>query len=136
MEGGIAMRIDRMFFATSLVFALIGMALGQYMGLSGRHGQHVTHAHVLLVGFVISIVHAVSHRLWLQDVSSRWARLHYALHTLGAAGMAAGLWAMFGGVVGEAQAGPFLGLSGLLVMAAVAMSLAQVWRSARATPSS
>lgn len=31
--GGIFMRIDRLFFATALVFALIGMALGQYMGL-------------------------------------------------------------------------------------------------------
>lgn len=124
------MRIDRLFLVTSLAFALVGMALGQYMGLSGNHEQHLTHAQFLLVGFVISFVHAVSHRLWLQDVSVAWARLHYALHALGAAVLSAGLWAMFAGIVAEPRIGPVLGLSGLLVMVAVAMSLAHAWRSA------
>ncbi len=127
------MRIDRLFLVTSLAFALVGMAPGQYMGLSGNHGQHVTHAHVLLVGFVISFVHAVSHRLWLQDVSAAWARLHYALHALGAAVLSAGLWAMFAGIVAEPLIGPVLGLAGLLVMVAVAMSLVHAWRSAPAS---
>lgn len=123
------MGIDRLFFATAMVFALIGMGLGRYMGLSGRHGQHVTHAHILLVGLVISLIHATTHRLWFHDAPAGWSRLHYGLHMLGAAGMAAGLWAMFAGVVAEAHAGPFLGLSGLLVIAAIAMSLLRILRS-------
>lgn len=123
------MGIDRLFFATAMVFALIGMGLGRYMGLSGRHGQHVTHAHILLVGLVISLIHATTHRLWFHDAPAGWSRLHYGLHMLGAAGMAAGLWAMFAGVVAWAHAGPFLGLSVLLVMAAIAMPPLRILRS-------
>lgn len=107
------MSTDRLFLSTALGFALLGLLLGEYMGLSGSHAQKVTHAHILLVGFVISFVHAVIHRLWLQDVPAAWGRRHHALHVAGALGMAVG---------------PVLGLSGALVIVAMAMPFAKLWR--------
>jgi hypothetical protein len=122
------MSTDRLFLSTALGFALLGLLLGEYMGLSGNNAQKVTHAHILLVGFVISFVHAVIHRLWLQDVPAAGGRRHHALHVAGALGMAVGLWAMFGHVVPEAVAGPVLGLCGALVIVAMAMPFAKLWR--------
>jgi hypothetical protein len=120
---------DRRFLLTALLFALAGMALGAHMATSGRHEQHVTHAHLLLVGFVLSFIHAVIHRLWLQSVSPIWARVHYGAHTAGALGMSAVFWLMFSGFTTEAQGGPYLAAAGTLVMLGVVMPLVKVWRS-------
>jgi hypothetical protein len=122
------MRVDKSFLLTSLIFAITGMGLGLHMGLSGHHEQHVTHAHILLVGAVFSFIHAVTHRLWLKDVSASWAKLHFSIHTIGAIGMSAGLWLMFGRVLSEPQIGPILGLSGLLVLVGVLMSFFKLLR--------
>ena len=48
--------MSRRYLVWALCYAAIGMALGIYMAASHNHGELVTHAHVLLVGFVLSLV--------------------------------------------------------------------------------
>lgn len=48
------MSYDRKYLVWALCYLAAGMALGIYMGASGNHGQLVTHAHTLQVGFVAS----------------------------------------------------------------------------------
>ena len=56
---------DRTYLIWALSYAAVGMALGIYMGISRNHAQFITHAHIMLVGFVTSLIYAVIHRLWL-----------------------------------------------------------------------
>ena len=42
--------MDRRFVLTAFGDAILGLALGIYMAASKNHGQHVTHAHFMLIG--------------------------------------------------------------------------------------
>jgi hypothetical protein len=59
---------DRQYLIWALSYGAAGMALGIYMAASHDHGEFVTHAHIMLVGFVTSLIYAVIHRLWLTAV--------------------------------------------------------------------
>ena len=48
------MRFNRKLLLWALSYTVAGMALGIVMAASHDHAQPVTHAHALLVGFVVS----------------------------------------------------------------------------------
>lgn len=107
--------MDRKFILTGLGYAILGLALGLYMGISKQHGQLVTHAHIMLVGFVVSMVYAMMHKLWLNQAAARLARVQYYLHQIGTAGMTLGLFLLYGQFVAENIVGPILGLFSIAV---------------------
>ena len=78
------MAYDRMYVFTALLYAVAGMVMGIVMAASQNHVQHVTHAHILLIGFIVSFVYAVLHRLWLRSASGVVAGAQFALHQIGA----------------------------------------------------
>ena len=84
--------MDRKFVATGLGFGILGLLLGIYMAASHNHGQLVTHAHIMLVGFVVSFVYGVCHKLWLGNNESGLARIQFYLHVVGAIGLTIGLF--------------------------------------------
>ena len=47
--------MDRKYVLTGLGYALLGLLLGIHMAATKNHGQLVTHAHIMLLGFVVSI---------------------------------------------------------------------------------
>ena len=59
--------LDRKYLVFVLVYAILGMSLGIFMAASHNHGQFVTHAHLLLIGFVVSLIYGVIHKLWLVE---------------------------------------------------------------------
>ena len=101
-------QFDRTYLIWALCYAAVGMALGIYMGGSGNHGQFPTHAHVMLVGFVTSIIYAVIHRLWLTAPARSLATIQFILHQAGSLAMFAGLYLVYGHVASEDQAAPLL----------------------------
>ena len=119
------MKIERIHLTLGLVWLLAGMTLGQIMRESGDHGQLATHAHIMLVGGVLSILWAILYRAfgfrqgvlaWIQTIA----------HQLGAAGMVYSLFNMYGGgQPNMALFGPMIGISGLLVMISVLLILIQ-----------
>lgn len=122
---------DRSYLVWALGYALVGMGLGIYMGASRNHGQFVSHAHIMLVGFVTSLIYAVIHRLWLTAPSRALASIQFILHQAGSLAMFTGLLLMYGHVLGEDRAGPLMGAAtgaiilGMLLM--LVMVLRQPW---------
>src|SRR5579863_6628837 len=110
-------RFDRAYLIWALCYAAAGMALGIYMGASQNHGQFVTHAHVMLVGFVTSLIYAVIHRLWLTAPARSLATIQFILHQAGSLAMFAGLFLVYGQIASEDQA------ARLLVPAVIAVTL-------------
>ena len=102
------MNLDRKFLVWALCYAIVGMSLGIYMAASENHAQHVTHAHVLLAGFVVSFVYATIHRLWLGGKAGGLATVQFVLHQAGVIVMITGLFLLFGGFVPPPQLEPFL----------------------------
>ena len=108
--------MDRKFVATGLGFAILGLILGIYMAASHNHGQLSTHAHIMLVGFVVSFIYGVCHKLWLTNSESRMATIQFYLHVIGAIGITVGLFLLYGGMVAPEKIEPVLSISSISVL--------------------
>lgn len=117
---------DRAHLIAGLVYAALGMGLGIYMAAGQNHVQHVTHAHLLLVGFLLSVIYAIIHRLWLRESGSLLARLQFGFHHVGVVLMVAGLFLLYGGHFSHGQLEPVLAGSSILVLLALLKMLALV----------
>jgi hypothetical protein len=103
--------VDRKFIVTALSYAVVGMALGVYMGASQDHGEFVTHAHIMLLGFVVSFIYGLCHKLWLNNDTSRLAVVQFYVHQVATLILVSGLFLYYGNFVPEATIGPVLGVS-------------------------
>lgn len=113
------MDYGKKFLLWSLGYAAAGIALGIFMAASKNHAQFDAHAHVLLVGFAMSFVYAVIHKLWLGANRPPLAGTQYLLHQAGATVLFLGLLMLYGGGAPEAQLGPVLGIASVAVFVAV-----------------
>lgn len=108
--------MDRKFILTSLGYAIVGMVLGIVMAASKNHGQHVTHAHIMLAGSVVSFMYGLCHKLWLNNTESKLAKIQFYMHQLGVAFLSLGLFLLYGQYAAEATIEPVLSISSLLVL--------------------
>ena len=115
--------MDRKFVISALCYAMLGMLLGIYMAATQDHGQFVTHAHIMLVGFVVSFIYALCHKLWLDGPNRRLAQIQFYLHQGGAAVMVAGLFLLYGRLMPSERVDPFLAVASLAVLIAMGMML-------------
>lgn len=120
------MGFDRKYLVWALAYVATGMALGIYMAASHNHAQHVTHAHILLVGFVVSFIYAVIHKLWLGEMTSRLASIQLIVHQAGALTMFTGLFLLYQGIVPEAQIESILAPSTIIVFIAALLMIVMV----------
>lgn len=120
------MGFDRKYLVWALAYVAAGMGLGIYMAASHDHAQHVTHAHILLVGFVVSFIYAVIHKLWLGGTTKRLASVQLIAHQAGALTMFSGLFLLYGGVVPEAQVERLLAPSTFIVFIAALLMIVMV----------
>lgn len=120
---------DRKYLIWALCYALAGMGLGIYMGESGNHAEFVAHAHIMLVGFVTSLIYAVIYRLWLPAPSRALATIQFILHQAGSLVMFAGLLLLYGRMASEEQVGPLLGPATLAVILGVLLMLVMVLKT-------
>lgn len=119
-------RIARWHLLFALTFAVLGMCLGIFMAVSGNHALHPAHAHILLIGFVISALYAMVYRLWVTRARRATAMVQTGLHELGAVLLGGSLMLLYGGVMTEQALGPFLGVGAISVLTAVIMMIIQV----------
>ena len=120
------MGFDRKYLVWALACLAASMALGIYMAASHNHAQQVTHAHILLVGFVVSFIYAVIHKLWLDGTNSRFAWIQFITHQAGALTMFAGLFLLYGGIVPPEQIEPILAPSTIVVFIAALLMIVMV----------
>jgi len=124
-------RVDRKFVLTAFGYAIIGLALGIYMAGSHNHKQMVTHAHIMLVGFVLSFIYGLCHKLWLDNTTSKLAVAQYYLHQAGSLALLFGLFLLYGGFVDPAAIDPILGIASIVVFAGVVLMKVLFKQSAR-----
>jgi hypothetical protein len=128
-EEGAWMNFDRKYLIWALGYAIAGMGLGLYMAASQNHGQLVAHAHILLIGFAVSFVYAIIHRLWLAKTGKTIARVQFTLHQIATLVVSSGLMLFYGGVVSDSTIGPILGIAASGVLAGVLLMLYMVVKS-------
>jgi len=95
------MSFDRKYLVWALGYAVAGMCVGLYMGASGNHGEMVAHAHILLIGFAVSLFYGLIHKLWLARPQNDRARTVHPPPGLNARRVARPLAALRGRTAGR-----------------------------------
>jgi len=105
----------RNFFTLAIIYSLAGMSLGLHMAMSQDHGQLPTHAHIMVLGWLMSAVFAIFYHLVPAAGTSRLAILHFWLAALSSLGMFIGLFVLYGG---NPSIEPVLGTAAMAYFAA------------------
>jgi hypothetical protein len=108
--------MDRKFIMTGFVYAIVGLILGIHMAASKNHGQMVTHAHIMLLGFVVSFLYGVTHKLWFGNVVSKLATVQYYVHQVGTLTLLTGLFLYYGRIVSIETIDPVLAIASMVVL--------------------
>ena len=95
------MNISRNFLLIGVVWILIGMSIGEYMGATDDHTLLPVHAHINLLGFVLPGIFALVYRAWPTMAESRLAPVHFWLHTIGTLVAMVLLYLFFTGRIAE-----------------------------------
>lgn len=111
-----------------LLWLLLGMLLGEHMGRSGDHGQMPTHAHIMLLGGVLSISWAVIYKVF-EIPAGLLAWVQTGFHQVSTVVMITGLYMLYGHMAEEAVLGPVLGLSAIGAVVSVLLVLVQTLRT-------
>src|SRR4051794_1591017 len=121
--------IARNFFTLAILYALAGMALGIYMGLSQDHSQMPVHAHTMVAGWLMSSVFAFFYHLFPKAGIGALAQLHFWLTAVSGLGLLVSLSLLIGG---NASLEPVVGIWSMLFYASmfvfVVIALPTVYR--------
>ena len=110
------MGFDKKYLVWALGYIVIGMCLGIFMAASHDHGERPTHAHINLIGFVLSLSYGIIHKLWLVHVNQGIAKIQFFLHHAGAIVIFISLFLLYGNIVPEAKLEPILAISSITVL--------------------
>lgn len=77
-------KIGDYYILVSLLWLVLGMAFGIWMGLAGRFGFGSSHAHLNLVGFTASAIFGLICRQYPAIARSALAGLQFAIFEVGA----------------------------------------------------
>lgn len=128
--------VARNFFTLAIVYSLIGLTLGLSMAISQDHTQVATHAHIMVLGWLMSAVFAFFYHLVPAAAASRLASIHFWLSAISSACMLFGLFILFGG---NPSIEPVLAVSSLAFFAATILfafiALSALWKGHRAVAS-
>ena len=125
--------MDRKFVSIGLIYAVIGIALGIFMAATHDYGQHVTHAHIMLVGFVVSFIYGLCHKLWLNNTTSKLAVAQFYIHQVGVAVLVTGLFLLYGNFVALETIDPVLALASITVFVGVILMNVLFYQSSKNT---
>lgn len=75
--------MSQRFIRISVIYLVIGAALGYYMGLSQNFALTPVHVHVTLAGWLTLAVAGLVYHLYPQSAQTRLAKAHFWLHNIG-----------------------------------------------------
>lgn len=120
------------FFASAVVYAILGLILGNVMAASGDHSQMVTHAHMMLIGWVSFAIFGLFYHLFAERCAALLARAHFWLAQVSFIALVVGLFAIYSGQ--ESAGSPIAAvasiayLASMVVFAVVALPVLRVRR--------
>ncbi|MGN6464150.1 MAG: hypothetical protein ACTHLP_01555 [Rhizobiaceae bacterium] len=110
-------RIDETYFLLSLLWLVAGMVFGIWLGATEQMNFGESHAHMALVGFVVSAIFGIMYRFYPAMAGSRVAPYQLWIYQLGAMILVAGkIRVDAGGSPTVVIAGSFVILAGVLLM--------------------
>ena len=120
----------RLFFTLAIIYVILGIVLGLTMDISKDHGEMVTHAHIMLAGWVTSALIAYFYHLFPATGSKPIATFHFWFQAASTVVMLGSLFLFYGGNP-SVEPGAAVGSIGfalsMLLFAYIALPV--VWKS-------
>lgn len=85
------------FFASAIIYAVLGMTLGLVMGMTQDHSQMPTHAHIMLLGWVSFAIFGFFYHTFPSTAANRLANVHFWLAEVSFVILIIGLVLIFSG---------------------------------------
>jgi len=111
-----AEKLSRRWLLAAVVYFLISVGLGTYMGASGRHELFSVHSHAALLGWASMGLTALLYRSFPDAARSRLAPWHFYLYQLAVPAMLVAVAAL---VTGRKEAEPVAGLASAALIVSV-----------------
>lgn len=92
--------VARKFFLLAMTYGVCGMVLGLAMAISHDHTQMPVHAHVMVLGWIMSAVFAFFYHLFPSAGASRLSQVHFWLTAVSGVGLVVSLYFVLAGNVG------------------------------------
>ncbi|MDP3521716.1 MAG: hypothetical protein Q8S02_13935 [Hydrogenophaga sp.] len=112
----------------AVVYFVIGVGMGIYMGASHDHTLKPVHAHVNLLGWASMALIGFYVLHFGDRLSRRLERIQFWLHQVGAVILLVALSLL---VLGNTAVEPLVGITSIVVGASVLLFAVNVWRSLR-----
>lgn len=122
----------QMFFKSGILLLIVGMGAGIFMAASHDHTIAPAHAHLNLIGFVVTCVYGTYYALFPAKAEGLLPKLHWAGHTLAAVAMFPALAAV---LYGRMEFEPVVALASIVAFVAALIFAFVVFRPVRATAS-
>jgi len=113
------------FLRIAVLYILIGVSLGIYMGASGDHSMHPVHAHLNLLGWVAMSLFGLFYRVVPAAAESTLAKAHFWIYVPAHFAQMVLLTLLY---KGNGAVEPVLGICSILVGAAFVCFAIVVWR--------
>ncbi len=123
--------MDKKYIIIALSYALVGLILGSVMAATKNHGQMVTHAHIMLLGFVTTFSYGLCYKLWITNSSTKVAKSQFVLHQLGTILMLSGLYMMYGNLIENHKIEALMGISSVAVILGLILMIYQLIQTNR-----
>lgn len=124
------MSLGNKFLRFAMIYALIGLAIGVWMGASGDFRIRSAHAHLNLLGYVSMFLAGLFYRSLPKAAEDALAGPHFLLANATLIALIP-LVALINLQVAPAVVGPILGVTTFVTWATMALFAIIVWRNAR-----
>ena len=112
----------------AVIYVVVGIVLGMYMGITQQFTLVPVHAHVLLAGWASLALAGVIYHLYPAAGVTRLASIHFWLHNLGLPPLMIALALMLSG---NAALEPVVGIFSLIVWLGVILFVVNIWLAVR-----
>ena len=123
------MNVARSFLLVGAAFLIVGLLIGMYMAGSGNHDLALSHAHVNLIGFVLSAVFALTYAAYPAMTEGRLGAIHFWLHFVGAVVVNVLLFLLLSGSISDAAMVPLAPISEALILIGAILFGWNVWKN-------
>lgn len=114
------------FLKTAVVYLVIGVTLGVYMGARGDYTLHPLHAHLNLLGWATMALFGLFYQAFPAAGGTKLARWHFWIHQLFVPVLLA---LLFFFLSGHPEVDPALGAVSVVVWLGIALFAVNVWRT-------
>jgi cbb3-type cytochrome oxidase subunit 1 len=113
------------FLRIAVVYFVVAITLGLYMGITEKFTQVPVHAHLNLLGWVSMALFGLIYHAYPAAAQTKLATWHFWIHNLSLPVFMALLFAM---LAGNPALGPAVGLSATVTLIGVVLFAVNLWR--------